>query len=93
MKNINIVYIDDIEDMILEKFIVDWSEKPFIIQENSQVIKKNFSVIKFTSDMNYETLLENETIKQANVILIDKSVTGMYERRYKINGMENSCNK
>ena len=71
MKNINIVYIDDIEDMILEKFIVDWSEKPFIIQENSQVIKKNFSVIKFTSDMNYETLLENETIKQANVILID----------------------
>lgn len=28
-----------------------------------------------------------------NMIFIDKSVTGMYERRYKINGMENYCNK
>ena len=28
-----------------------------------------------------------------NMTFIDKSVTGMYERRYKINGMENSCSK
>lgn len=33
------------------------------------------------------------TNKLLNMILIDKSVTGMYERRYKINGMENSSNK
>ena len=33
------------------------------------------------------------TKRLKNMILIDKSVTGMYERRYKINGMENSCNK
>lgn len=28
-----------------------------------------------------------------NMIFIDKSITGMYERRYKVNGMENSCSK
>ncbi len=33
------------------------------------------------------------TNKLVNIIFIDKSVTGMYERRYKIDGMENSCNK
>ncbi len=33
------------------------------------------------------------TNKLTNMIFVDKSVTGMYERRYKINGMENSSNK
>ena len=28
-----------------------------------------------------------------NMTFIDKSVTGMYERRYKVNGMENNCSK
>ena len=27
------------------------------------------------------------------MIFIDKSVTGMYERRYKVNGMENCSSK
>ena len=30
--------------------------------------------------------------KLLKMTFINKSVTGMYERRYKINGMENSCN-
>lgn len=33
------------------------------------------------------------TSKLINMTFINKSVTGIYERRYKINGMENSCNK
>ena len=33
------------------------------------------------------------TSKLINMTFIDKSVTGIYERRYKIYGMENSCNK
>ena len=33
-----------------------------------------------------------KTEKIKNMTFIDKSVTGMYERRYKINGMENDCN-
>ena len=33
------------------------------------------------------------TSKLINMTFIDKSVTGMYERRYKINGMENCYNK
>lgn len=34
-----------------------------------------------------------ETKRLSNMTLIDRSVTGMYERRYKINGMENSNSK
>ena len=33
------------------------------------------------------------TNKLTNMILVDKSVTGMYERRYRINGLENNSNK
>ncbi len=33
------------------------------------------------------------TSKLLNMIFIDKSITGMYERRYKVNGMENSSSK
>ena len=33
------------------------------------------------------------TDKLLKMTFIDKSVTGMYERRFKINGMENSCSK
>ena len=34
-----------------------------------------------------------KTEKLKNMTFIDKSITGMYERRYKVNGMENSSNK
>lgn len=34
-----------------------------------------------------------KTERLKNMTFIDKSITGMYERRYKINGMENSSNK
>ena len=34
-----------------------------------------------------------KTDRLLKMTFVDKSVTGMYERRYKINGMENSCNK
>ena len=34
-----------------------------------------------------------KTDKLKNMIFIDKSITGMYERRYKINGMENCSSK
>ena len=34
-----------------------------------------------------------KTDKLLKMTFIDKSVTGMYERRYKINGVENGCSK
>ena len=34
-----------------------------------------------------------KTEKLKVMTFIDKSITGMYERRYKINGMENCCSK
>ena len=34
-----------------------------------------------------------KTKRLQEMTFIDKSVTGIYERRYKVNGMENSCNK
>lgn len=33
------------------------------------------------------------TKRLKNMIFIDKSITGMYERRYRVNGMENNSNK
>lgn len=37
--------------------------------------------------------LKFKTDKLLKMTFIDKSVTGMYERRFKINGLENSCSK
>ena len=34
-----------------------------------------------------------KTDKLLKMTFIDKSVTGMYERRFRINGMENNCSK
>lgn len=71
MECVNIVYIDDIEDIILERHIHQWSTSPFTKDNLDEEINKKFSVINFTSDMSYEALLEKDEVKQANVILID----------------------
>ena len=32
-----------------------------------------------------------KTKELSEMIFVDKSITGMYERRYRVNGMENYC--
>ena len=34
-----------------------------------------------------------KTDRLNKITFLDKSVTGMYERRFKVNGMENNCSK
>ena len=53
----------------------------------------NLKAIKLTDREGRMAGKKFNTKKLMSITFIDKSVTGIYERRYKINGMENSCNK
>lgn len=53
----------------------------------------NLKVINLSQQQGRKCKIDFNTKRLTNMILIDKSVTGMYERRYKINGMENGNNK
>ena len=53
----------------------------------------NLTAIGLTAREGRKSGQNFNTKKLFNIIFIDKSVTGMYERRYKINGMENCCSK
>ena len=53
----------------------------------------NLKAIGLTDREGRKSRQKFKTDKLLKMTFIDKSVTGMYERRYKINGMENNCSK
>ena len=61
MENINIVYVDDSPDIYLNLFLQSYYNKDEI----------NYSSIIFGQDDSYKTLLENQAIRHANVVIID----------------------
>lgn len=70
-KNINIVYIDVNSDEILSRYMNSgYCAIPFQRSDNTQ-INKVYKEIRFCGDEGYELLLQNATVKAANVILID----------------------
>ena len=62
MENINIVYVDDSPDVYLNLFLKSYKREG---------IKINYSSIIFEQDHSYKTLLENPTIRDANIVFID----------------------
>ena len=62
MENINIVYVDDNPDIYLNLFLEFYKEER---------IKINYSSIIFEQDDSYKTLLENQVIRDANIVFID----------------------
>lgn len=62
MENINIVYVDDNPDIYLNLFLESYKEEG---------IKINYSSIIFEQDDSYKTLLENQVIRDANIVFID----------------------
>lgn len=62
MENINIVYVDDNPDIYLNLFLEFYKEEG---------IKINYSSIIFEQDDSYKTLLENQVIRDANIVFID----------------------
>ena len=62
MENINIVYVDDSPDIYLNLFLESYKREG---------IKINYSSIIFEQDYSYKTLLENPTIRDANIVFID----------------------
>lgn len=71
MKNntVNIVYIDDISDISLSRYLnMNYCSQSISGLEN---IKKNFIEKQFEKSDSYKSLIESEEVKTANVILID----------------------
>lgn len=62
MENINIVYVDDNPDIYLNLFLESYKDEG---------IKINYSSIIFEQDDSYKTLLENQVIRDANIVFID----------------------
>ena len=62
MENINIVYVDDNPDIYLNLFLESYK---------GEGIKINYSSIIFEQDDSYKTLLENQVIRDANIVFID----------------------
>ena len=53
----------------------------------------NFKILGLSMALGRKNEKSFKTDVLKKMIFIDKSVTGMYERRYRINGMENNCSK
>lgn len=70
--SISIVYIDDISDEILSLYMSKiYCSNPFRRSATAPEIKKDYKEVPFRGDEGYEKLLQNTTVKSANVILID----------------------
>lgn len=72
MSKIKIVYIDDQVDEILSRYISEvYCRIEFSKTGMRQNIEKIFEEVKFEGDNGYESLLQDNRIRSANVILID----------------------
>ena len=75
---------------------LDKSEKKSIINGLIDLMETgqgNLKAIGLTDREGRKSGQKFKTDRLLKMTFIDKSVTGMYERRYKINGVENSCSK
>lgn len=82
-----------------------YEDKVFTINGIIDLMKKgqgNLSKLQFKEGNTVKKLGDREgrktkffikTDKLKNITFIDKSITGMYERRYKIDGLEDNCSK
>ena len=75
MENINIVYVDDNPDIYLNLFLESYKEEG---------IKINYSSIIFEQDDSYKTLLENQVIRDANIVFIDSRGSVLSGEEFKL---------
>lgn len=71
-------------------------EKTIIINEIIKIMNigtGNFKILGLSMTLGRKNEKSFKTDVLKKMIFIDKSVTGMYERRYKVNGMENCSSK
>lgn len=72
MTEINIVYIDDINDEILSSYMGKvYCQCPFNLAATGGSINKRYKEILFRGKDGYEDLLQKADVRAANVILID----------------------
>lgn len=74
----NIVYVDDIIDEILSRYLKTTYCATPLQRSNGKQIKKCYKEVPFCGNNGYEALLQNLDIRTANVILIDNR---LYEER------------
>ena len=72
MAEIKIVYIDDINDEILTRYIrKKYCQKSYSNDDTMKDVKKVYEEIRFDSSNGYDSLLLDTRVRSANVILID----------------------
>ena len=65
----NIVYIDDSPDLFISRYMAEMSIKS---QPVSGVEKIEFNEIIFDDDENFEDLLKNKKVIEANILIVDE---------------------
>lgn len=81
------------KDVFLELSDLDKKSVINLIIDMMQTRRVDLKLLKLGSGEGRMAGKNFNTSKLLNMIFIDKSITGMYERRYKVNGMENSSSK
>lgn len=66
MSKINIVYVDDDLDSNISRYLV----REYLPSE----YEKNYDEVRFISEEGYESLINNQLIKESNIILIDSKL-------------------
>lgn len=66
IQKINILYIDDQKDPFITNYLMEEYK-----YKNFEII---YNEVTFSSDTNYEELLNDEKVKEANIIVIDSSL-------------------
>ena len=75
---------------------INFEEKIMAINEIIKIMNRgigNLKILGLSTALGRQNGKKFRTEELSKMVFLDKSVTGMYERRYRINGMEDSCDK
>lgn len=77
----NIVYIDDSPDLFISRYMSEMSIKS---QSVSGAEKLEYDEIIFDDDKNFEDLLKNKKVIEANILIVDERLFEEQSERKKI---------
>lgn len=81
----NIVYIDDSPDLFISRYMAEMLIKS---QPVSGVEKIEFNEIIFDDDENFEDLLKNKKVIEANILIVDERLFEEQSERKKFTGLQ-----
>lgn len=81
----NIVYIDDSPDLFISRYMSEMSIKS---QSVSGAEKLEYDEIIFDDDKNFEDLLKNKKVIEANILIVDERLFEEQSERKKFTGLQ-----